>query len=68
MRSYSVLFRAGIAAALLAALALSGCGRKGPLEPAPGAVASQDQVQGQNQEQPDEPEKPDKRIILDNLL
>lgn len=64
MRSYSVLFRAGIAAALLAAVALSGCGRKGPLEPPPSAVASQ----GQDQEQPKDPEKPDRRIILDNLL
>lgn len=65
MRSYSVLFRAGMAAVLLAALALSGCGRKGALEPPPGAVASQT---GEQQEKPDEPEKPDKRIVLDNLL
>jgi predicted small lipoprotein YifL len=66
MRSYSVLFRAGIAAALLAALALSGCGRKGPLEPPPSATATTTQTQ--DQQAPDKPEKPDRRIILDNLL
>ena len=65
MRSYSVLFRAGIAASLLAALALSGCGRRGPLEPPPSATAT---TQTQDQKATDEPEKPDRRIILDNLL
>jgi predicted small lipoprotein YifL len=65
MRSYSVLFRAGIATALLAALALSGCGRKGPLEPPPSATAAS---QTHDQQDPNQPEKPDKRIILDNLL
>ncbi len=65
MRSYSMLFRAGIAAALLAAVALSGCGRRGPLEPPPSATAT---TQTQDQQKPDEPEKPDRRIILDNLL
>jgi predicted small lipoprotein YifL len=65
MRSYSVLFRASIAATLLAALALSGCGRKGPLEPPPAATAT---TQTQDQNAPDEPEKPDRRIVLDNLL
>jgi predicted small lipoprotein YifL len=65
MRSYSVLFRAGIAAALLAALALSGCGRKGPLEPPPSATAT---TQTQDQQKPDKPEKPDRQMILDNLL
>ena len=67
MRSNSVLFRAGVAALLLAALALSGCGRKGALEPPPGAAAASQSEDG-NAAQSDEPEKPDKRIVLDNLL
>jgi predicted small lipoprotein YifL len=65
MRSYSMLFRASVAVTLLAALALSGCGRRGPLEAPPSATAA---TQSQDQQEPDQPEKPDKRIILDNLL
>jgi len=46
MRSNSVLFRAGVAAVLLAALALSGCGRKGSLEAPPGAAAASQNEDG----------------------
>ena len=67
MRSNSTLFRAGLAALLLAALALSGCGRNGPPEAPPSAAATKGE-DGTSGKGPSEPEKPDKRIILDNLL
>lgn len=69
MRSNSTLFRAGMAALLVAAFALSGCGRNGPPEAPPSAAVTKGE-DGANKgaAQSDEPEKPNKRIILDNLL
>jgi predicted small lipoprotein YifL len=71
MRSNSTLFRAGMAALLLAAFALSGCGRNGPPEAPPSAAATKgEDGSGANKgaAQTSEPEKPNKRIFLDNLL
>jgi predicted small lipoprotein YifL len=68
MRSNSTLFRAGLAALLLAALALSACGRKGPPEAPPSAAVTKGEDGTSGSTGASEPEKPDKRIILDNLL
>jgi len=67
MRSNSTLFRAGLAALLLAAFALSGCGRNGPPEAPPSAAVTKGE-DGTSGSKATEPDKPDKRIILDNLL
>ena len=68
MRSNSTLFRAGIAALLLAAFVLSGCGRNGPPEAPPKAAVTKGEDGTSAGKGASEPEKPDKRIILDNLL
>jgi predicted small lipoprotein YifL len=71
-----------LAGALLAALALAACGRKGPLDPppasssvAPGSTVSaapQSAIQAQPGQDPDEllppTQGPKKRILLDGLL
>ena len=57
-----IFMRAALAGALLAALTLSGCGRKGALEPPPGVAATQS---------PDGkpvPTKPDRHFVLDPLV
>jgi predicted small lipoprotein YifL len=56
-----LVFRLAIAGMVLASLALTGCGRKGPLE-APGGAAVQDQGPVADQQ------KPDKHFILDPLV
>jgi predicted small lipoprotein YifL len=61
------LVRAGIGLVIIAALALSACGRKGPLEPPPTAAAV-DQS-GLAPAPPPEPEKkPAKHFFLDPLI
>jgi predicted small lipoprotein YifL len=49
-------------------LALSGCGRKGPLDPPPGAAAEPVQQGDAGQTPANQPRGPNKRIILDGLL
>jgi predicted small lipoprotein YifL len=59
------LFKASLAAVLMAALALSACGRKGPLEAPPtGSIAGEKAADA-----PDAgPVKPDKSFFLDPLI
>lgn len=52
----------------LLGLALSGCGRKGPLDPPPGASAEPAPQGGVGQAPANQPQGPNKRIILDGLL
>jgi predicted small lipoprotein YifL len=66
--------RLAVIGALAAALGLAACGRKGPLDPPPGASIKGDQstvsgqpVMGANGA-PHAPIGPNKRIPLDNLL
>jgi predicted small lipoprotein YifL len=51
----------------LAALALAGCGRKGPLEPPSPAVTTQQQT-GQSVQTVQTPPQPDRPFVLDPLL
>ena len=57
------LVRAALAGVLIAGLALSACGRKGALEPPPGAGASDSSDPATRQA-----EKPDRPFVLDPLL
>jgi len=58
------VLRLALIAALGAAIALAGCGRKGPLDPPPAAVVDGAPANGP----PAAPAKRDKRIPLDGLL
>ena len=65
--------RLAVIGALAATLGLTACGRKGSLDPPPGAaVANQGTVAGQTVMSPTgnprAPVGPDRRIPLDNLL
>jgi predicted small lipoprotein YifL len=66
------LLRLATIGALAAALALAGCGRKGALDPPPGASPDATTVNGQpvmgSDKNPRAPIGPDKRIPLDTLL
>jgi predicted small lipoprotein YifL len=50
------------------ALALSGCGRKGPLDPPSAAVVTTGQQQGQAVQTTQTATKPDRPFVLDPLL
>jgi len=53
----------------LAAVALAGCGRKGPLEPPSAAVTTNIAAQqGQQVQTAQTPPKPDRPFVLDRLL
>ena len=62
------------ALAVALGLGLAGCGRKGPLDPPPGASVGSDQSTANGQPvmgaagSPRAPRGPNKRIPLDNLL
>ena len=68
------LLRLALIGALAAAFGLAACGRKGPLDPPPGAAVAGDQttVGGRQvmgvQGGPHAPQGPNKHIPLDNLL
>ncbi len=66
------LLRLATIGALAAALALAGCGRKGALDPPPGATPDATTVNGQpvmgSDKNPRAPIGPKKHIPLDNLL
>ena len=57
----------GLTALLVIAL-LSGCGRKGPLEPPPGSVVNQDVSESNNGESQTPAETQDRTFILDGLI
>ncbi|CAN5245903.1 hypothetical protein BH10PSE9_BH10PSE9_21560 [soil metagenome] len=59
-----ILSRALVAGLLVAAIGLAGCGRRGVLEPPPGAAVT---TNGEKAPDPG-PRKPDKPFILDWLL
>ena len=61
-----ILMHAVVAGTLVAALALSACGRKGGLEPPPGASASDLVVE--DPVETEKAKKPDRPFILDGLL
>ena len=80
---HRLLPRLAIFAALIAALALAGCGRKGPLDPPPGATSATGTQQTANTDsirspigqpgnsqksQPPAPKAPNKAFVLDPLL
>ncbi len=52
-----IIFRAALAAVLISSLALAGCGRKGALEPPPGAAVGEngDGPQKGNENKPNRP-------------
>jgi predicted small lipoprotein YifL len=52
-----------VLAVVVAAVGLSACGRRGPLEPPPGSAVAADPAAD-----PATPPKPDKDFILDPLL
>jgi predicted small lipoprotein YifL len=66
--------RLALIGALAASLGLAACGRKGPLDPPPGASLTGDQATVGGQQvmgakgNPHAPIGPNKRIPLDNLL
>ncbi len=75
------LFRLALIGGFVAALALAGCGRKGPLDPPPGAASATGTQQATNTDlirspigdsgkksAPPEPKAPNKSFILDPLL
>jgi predicted small lipoprotein YifL len=62
-----LLSRALIAGVLLAAIGLTACGRKGPLEPPPAAAARSAEPDGTKPADTG-PTKPDKPFLLDPLL
>jgi len=67
------LLRLTTIGAIAAALALAGCGRKGALDPPPGAASGNQATVGSQQVMgskgnPRAPIGPDKHIPLDNLL
>jgi predicted small lipoprotein YifL len=61
------LMRAALAGVLIAGLALSACGRRGALEPPPGAGAYDSTSTG-DPVADKQAEKPDRPFILDGLL
>jgi predicted small lipoprotein YifL len=61
-RDVGTLTKALVLTLVAAAIGLSACGRKGPLEPPPGAAAVAPQADEAT------PPKPDKDFILDPLL
>ena len=60
----SIVVRAALAGVLIAAFALSACGRAGPLEPPPNAAA----VTGDEVAKDPKAGKPDHHFILDPLV
>jgi predicted small lipoprotein YifL len=61
------LMRAALAGVLIAGLALSACGRKGSLEPPPGAETS-DSSTTSDPVEARKAAKPDRPFVLDGLL
>jgi predicted small lipoprotein YifL len=63
LQNRPIALRAALAAVLTAALALSACGRKGPLEAPTGSIEQK------SEKAPDSgPVKPDKSFFLDPLI
>lgn len=62
-----ILMRTAIVGILVAGLALSACGRKGALEPPPGAKTA-DYVSGEDPAVAEKEAKPDRPFFLDGLL
>lgn len=63
-----IVYKAALAVVLVSAVALSACGRKGALEPPPGAAAvSNDGADGSDAEKA-KPAKPKRSFILDPLI
>jgi predicted small lipoprotein YifL len=60
-----IVLRAALAAVLVSALALSACGRKGPLERPPSAAAVEE---GASPDEAKQAGKPDRPLPLDFLL
>ena len=63
----SAVFRIALAGLLVGALALSACGRKGPLEPPPGAAVSKDDNAAAVEKDP-KAGKPNRSFLLDPLI
>jgi predicted small lipoprotein YifL len=63
-----ILMRALVAGTLVAALALSACGRRGGLEPPPGATAYDADPAVTDPVEAKKAEKPDRPFFLDWLL
>ena len=61
-----VILRAALAAALISAVGLSACGRKGPLEPPPKADVTSETPA--NPDNPAQGNRPDRGFPLDFLL
>ncbi len=64
----SIVVRATRAGILIALLALAACGRDGPLEPPPGAVASSNAGNAPAADQGATPSKPHRAFVLDPLV
>ncbi len=59
---------ASVLAALLIVALLSGCGRKGPLEPPPGSVVNQGEYESETGDNQSGSQTPDRTFILDGLI
>lgn len=57
-----------VVVAIAAALAVAGCGRKGPLEPPPNAPQAEPAIEGEAVREGPRPVNPDRPFILDGLL
>jgi predicted small lipoprotein YifL len=64
----SAVVRAALAGVLIAAFALSACGRRGPLEPPPNAAAVTDDERAAAIEKDPNAGKPERSFILDPLV
>ncbi|HZP18794.1 MAG TPA: lipoprotein [Bauldia sp.] len=62
-----ILYKAAVCGLVLAALTLSACGRKGPLEPPPGAAVTKPDPSDPATADPTV-KKPDRHFVLDPLL
>lgn len=63
-----ILMRALVTGVLVAGLALSACGRKGGLEPPPGAQATDAGAAVADPVEAEKAKKPDRPFVLDRLL
>jgi len=63
-----ITFRVALGLTVVAALALSGCGRKGPLEAPPSAQAVTTDQSADTGTPPSGPVKPKRHFFLDPLL
>lgn len=65
-----IIYKGAVAVIIVAALAVSACGRKGALQPPPSTAVTSDSAtdEEKNPETPKGAEKPDRPFFLDPLI